>query len=752
MFWLGTIAVTLYALAGIAIGIVFTITKHWQLIFLALMTLTLLIPMAMITVPWRKRTAEKSLKFTVFFLIIPLFFCCLSLFLSLNYKGDRCLKCKKAEEFCIPETWACGKTDVDKVISDPTQPTYVLGKVSHSREEFLKHISNLSLYTFRKGFFPTSKGFSSDSGFGCILRSGQMLLSEVYQRLYLGADFVQNAQLYLHCPRCVWLSSLFSDEAAPDTRSQHPFSIQHFIEIGEVIGCAQGSWMGPGAMAHIVQSAVHATSGMPVPLRVYVSEQGLHTVYLPDAKKLMHSSPPPSRSPSSLPLIPPPFPSCYNSPCTCETSPIPGSSDSPQLNKLAQPPSSPISSKECSDDSASSYSTPSPAHTPLSRQCPSTPDISDLSSVQQSNIRSTPIPPDSYFPDTPHSPESPTVPLLILIPTRLGLQSIHNLYYAPIASLFTLPMFCGMVAGHPHQAHYFFGSHPRTPLGKSLTNSQPSNHYLLYLDPHKTKPTEPVDYEQWAIDEQRFIDIQHINRKDREENVLSTSDSEHSSEHPEMRRHSFTNTPASSRPNASPYEVSPNLLPSEFVLKQTSPVQMPRPKRHISRNSETNTDSRSVLKRKTHTTRRDAEREIDSDSANSLPFVPHDTSKTHHSHSSPPEPSRISPSSHNSSHIDRGTPPLPPGSTAALSTRQITLSHIRAVNISTIDPSVCFAFLVADEHELNELAEQVSIIFSKFHSTTGVNESVGPFINFDQKSMKERMQAVEDMTDFDWDE
>ncbi|OAA54482.1 cysteine protease ATG4 [Niveomyces insectorum RCEF 264] len=102
-------------------------------------------------------------------------------------------------------------------------------------------------------------GFSSDSGWGCMIRSGQSLLANALATIKLGRDW-RHSDGGLGEKEIV---SLFSD----DPRA--PFSIHRFVGHGEVAcGKYPGEWFGPSATARCIQALVNAQAG---PLRVYAT-------------------------------------------------------------------------------------------------------------------------------------------------------------------------------------------------------------------------------------------------------------------------------------------------------------------------------------------------------------------------------------------------------------------------------------------------------------------------------------------------
>jgi cysteine protease ATG4 len=87
-------------------------------------------------------------------------------------------------------------------------------------------------------------GFTSDAGWGCMIRSGQSLLANSLAMVKLGRDWRvgQNEQKHKE------LLSLFAD--TPEA----PFSIHKFVEHGaQACGKYPGQWFGPSATARSLQ-------------------------------------------------------------------------------------------------------------------------------------------------------------------------------------------------------------------------------------------------------------------------------------------------------------------------------------------------------------------------------------------------------------------------------------------------------------------------------------------------------------------
>ncbi|KAF3920725.1 hypothetical protein AA313_de0204858 [Arthrobotrys entomopaga] len=106
------------------------------------------------------------------------------------------------------------------------------------------------------------EGFTSDTGWGCMIRSGQCVLANAISLLKLGRDWRRGKSL-LEEQRIL---SLFADD------SRAPFSLHNFVKYGEAsCGVHPGEWFGPSATARCIQAlAEQHDEG----LRVYITGDG----------------------------------------------------------------------------------------------------------------------------------------------------------------------------------------------------------------------------------------------------------------------------------------------------------------------------------------------------------------------------------------------------------------------------------------------------------------------------------------------
>ncbi|KAI6157367.1 cysteine protease required for autophagy [Pisolithus tinctorius] len=100
------------------------------------------------------------------------------------------------------------------------------------------------------------KGWTSDTGWGCMLRTGQTLLANSLLHLHLGRDW--------RCPPCpvrtkdyatyVQIITWFLDTPLP----QAPFSVHRIALAGKDLGKDVGQWFGPSTAAGAIKTLVHA--------------------------------------------------------------------------------------------------------------------------------------------------------------------------------------------------------------------------------------------------------------------------------------------------------------------------------------------------------------------------------------------------------------------------------------------------------------------------------------------------------------
>ncbi|KAL4907593.1 cysteine protease atg4 [Aspergillus multicolor] len=106
-----------------------------------------------------------------------------------------------------------------------------------------------------------TQGFTSDTGWGCMIRSGQSLLANAMAILSLGRGWRRSNG----SKKEVQLLTLFAD--SPDA----PFSIHNFVKYGaEFCGKRPGEWFGPTATARCIQGLAEGYDQSN--LQVYIAD------------------------------------------------------------------------------------------------------------------------------------------------------------------------------------------------------------------------------------------------------------------------------------------------------------------------------------------------------------------------------------------------------------------------------------------------------------------------------------------------
>ncbi|ODQ81654.1 hypothetical protein BABINDRAFT_159913 [Babjeviella inositovora NRRL Y-12698] len=121
-------------------------------------------------------------------------------------------------------------------------------------------------------------GFTSDAGWGCMIRTSQSLLANALQTMRLGRDYVFSSSTPIHDELVSWFND--TEEA--------PFSIHRFVEQGgKLCGKKPGEWFGPNAASRSIQALCHDFPQCGV--NVYVSDTG--DVYRDRILPLLDESP-----------------------------------------------------------------------------------------------------------------------------------------------------------------------------------------------------------------------------------------------------------------------------------------------------------------------------------------------------------------------------------------------------------------------------------------------------------------------------
>ncbi|KAK2916919.1 hypothetical protein Q8A67_001293 [Cirrhinus molitorella] len=208
-----------------------------------------------------------------------------------------------------------------------SSPVCLLGQFyqlsySGERESFRRAFSSLLWMTYRKGFPPLDgSGLTSDAGWGCMLRSAQMLLAQGLMLHMMPAGWTWPATHHQTKDDLEVLDAHMLDDSFRESRSDSgkprrrslgttldsetheeqihrrivswfgdlpsaPFSLHRLVELGKASGKRAGDWYGPAIAAHILQKAVAASEVSD--LAVYVAQDC--TVYVGEVLNLCGTS------------------------------------------------------------------------------------------------------------------------------------------------------------------------------------------------------------------------------------------------------------------------------------------------------------------------------------------------------------------------------------------------------------------------------------------------------------------------------
>ncbi|XP_064625666.1 cysteine protease ATG4D-like [Lineus longissimus] len=141
----------------------------------------------------------------------------------------------------------CYHRKIDESESERRKPS----SVDQFKQDFISRI----WFTYRREF-PQLAGstFTTDCGWGCMLRSGQMMLAQALVLHFLGRDWRWHApqtfeQEAYHRQIVKWFGDLPSDHS--------PFSVHRLVRFGErCLNKKPGDWYGPSSVAHIMKDAI----------------------------------------------------------------------------------------------------------------------------------------------------------------------------------------------------------------------------------------------------------------------------------------------------------------------------------------------------------------------------------------------------------------------------------------------------------------------------------------------------------------
>lgn len=108
--------------------------------------------------------------------------------------------------------------------------------------------------TYRREF-PLLNGsnYTSDCGWGCMLRSGQMMLAQALVCHFLGRSWRYDADTQIHSTHDDNIHRKILRWFGDSSSKNCPFSIHTLVNLGTESGKKPGDWYGPGSVAHLLK-------------------------------------------------------------------------------------------------------------------------------------------------------------------------------------------------------------------------------------------------------------------------------------------------------------------------------------------------------------------------------------------------------------------------------------------------------------------------------------------------------------------
>ncbi|KAF1782766.1 Peptidase C54 [Phytophthora cactorum] len=171
-------------------------------------------------------------------------------------------------------------------------PVWLLGKryddvAAADFDAYKRSFESILWFTYRRDYpAMTPYEHTSDAGWGCMLRSAQMLLGQALQRRLLGRDWrlpaLFETDMDARLPETyVQLLRWFAD--SPDIACR--YSIHHMVKLGVQYDKLPGEWYGPTTAAQVLRDLVNLhRREFGGELAMYVPQEGV--VYSDDVAKL----------------------------------------------------------------------------------------------------------------------------------------------------------------------------------------------------------------------------------------------------------------------------------------------------------------------------------------------------------------------------------------------------------------------------------------------------------------------------------
>lgn len=162
------------------------------------------------------------------------------------------------------------------------KPVYILGKhfkPDEQMKEINEYVYNRLWFTYRRNFLPIGgTGPTSDAGWGCMLRCGQMMLGQALQCRHLGRDWSWERDK--RNTKYMQILREFLD------KKDSLYSIHQIAQMGVGEGKSVGQWFGPNTIAQVIRKLVLFDDANDIAVHVAMD----NTVVIEDLRKLCKSN------------------------------------------------------------------------------------------------------------------------------------------------------------------------------------------------------------------------------------------------------------------------------------------------------------------------------------------------------------------------------------------------------------------------------------------------------------------------------
>ncbi|KAG0043859.1 Cysteine protease atg4b [Gryganskiella cystojenkinii] len=201
---------------------------------------------------------------------------------------------KSDELLSIPIISPTQASSLEKQESLSTSPSLssIVDKLSPNQATLLKFLSDFQSriwFTYRKDMARIEPAYyTSDAGWGCMMRTGQSLLAQAFVQLMLGREWRTDlAQTELNRQKYKTILSWFADE--PDRY----YSIHSIAKMGQVLDKRIGEWFGPSTMAHALRRLSEKHVNCPLTIMVPM-DNSIRMSDIVNEASVAHGSSPPS--------------------------------------------------------------------------------------------------------------------------------------------------------------------------------------------------------------------------------------------------------------------------------------------------------------------------------------------------------------------------------------------------------------------------------------------------------------------------